>query len=204
MHQKSKDQYWTDESGMKVQQSRLTKLEKKKEQTAHKILKASKSLQEKLVKHKETIIELCDDVYKLAEVELSMRPNSKGNFTYFSFDHTVKIEVSVSERIEFDDLHIQAAKEKLDEFIEKKVDSKDEFFIGVVKDAFSTSRGKLDSKKVMSMFKHSHRTKEPLFHEALALVKKSIRRPESKRYFRVWEKDAEGKYQNIDLNFSSL
>lgn len=204
MKQTSKDPFWTDESGMKVQRARLTPLEKKKEQTAHKILKSSKDLQERLVKHKESIIELCDEIYKLAVKELSIRPNSKGNFTYHCFDHTVKIEVSVSERIEFDDLHIQAAKDKLDSFLQGRIDPKDELLQGIVKDAFSTSRGKLDPKKVMSLFKHKNRTKDAIFHEALSLVEKSIRRPHSKRYFRVWEKDGEGKYQNIDLNFSSL
>ena len=70
--------------------------------------------------------------------------------------------------------------------------------------AFETSRGKLDTKKVLSLKRHASRIKDKRYHEAMDLIDKAIRKPESKTYFRVWEKDENGQYKSVDLNFSSI
>jgi hypothetical protein len=38
----------------------------------------------------------------------------------------------------------------------------------------------------------------------MELLDQAVRRPESKRYFRIFEMDEDGKYHNVDLNFSSI
>jgi hypothetical protein len=75
---------------------------------------------------------------------------------------------------------------------------------GIIMDAFQKSNGSLDAKKVIGLKKHKARTKNPLYHEAMDLLDQAIRRPESKRYFRIFLKNSEGKYVHVDLNFSSI
>src|SRR5690606_379589 len=127
-----------------------------------------------------------------------------GNFTWHNFDRSLKIEVSINERIQFDDLTITACKDKLNQLIDANNEGKVESIKDMVNDAFSTSRGKLDAKKVMSLLKYKSRIKAPVFQEAMVLLEESIRRPDSKVYFRIWKKNQDGKYENIDLNFSSI
>ena len=79
-----------------------------------------------------------------------------------------------------------------------------EFVKDLVTDAFSTSKGKLDAKKVMSLLKYRNKIKDYQFQEALNLIETSIRKPDSKTYFRVWERREDGSYGIVDLNFSSL
>jgi hypothetical protein len=202
--QKVKDENWTDETGRKIPVKYVTGLARAKEQTAGKLLRDALSLNKKLNIFKTEVKKLCNDVATKAKIELKVDNMAKGTFSFFNFDRTIKIEVSASERIEFDDLTIQACKGKLDEFLSENLDSKQDFLKEMVTDAFSTSRGKLDAKKVMGLMKYRTKIPHTLFQQALDLLGDSIRHPDSKTYFRIWERQEDGGYKLIDLNFSSL
>jgi hypothetical protein len=175
-----------------------------RERNSATILRSAESLNKQLNAFKITVVKLCDEVFIKTMEELSGKKESKGNFTWFNFDRSIKVEVSINERIEFDDLTIQACKDKLNEFLSESLDSKTEFVKELVTDAFSTSRGRLDAKKVMGLMKYRSKITHPLFQQALTLLSDSIRRPDSKTYFRVWKLAPDGSYQNVDLNFSSI
>ncbi|MCO5253388.1 MAG: DUF3164 family protein [Bacteroidetes bacterium] len=204
-HQKQSDPFWEDETGNKIPTNRLTDLEKLSERVAVKLHKEAVKINEGLKKFKEEVIALCDQVYEasLEDTQTSGK-NRKGNFTLFNFNRTLKIEVSISERIEFDDLTIQACKEKLDDFITSNTTGVDDFMRTLILSAFEKTSGSLDVKKVLTLRKYRDRTRSPLYKEAMDLLDKAIRRPDSKRYFRVFARNEEGKYELIDLNFSSI
>ncbi len=202
--QKSSDKLWQDEKGTEIPFSRITKVERLMERKSGKLINEAKKLHNKLSAFKEQIREACYEVYDAFMVEHDNKKDGKGNFTWYNFDRSIKIEVNINERIEFDDLNITACKDKLDQFLSANVESKDEFIKQLVLDAFETSRGKLDAKKVMSLLRYKSKIKVSLFQEAMELLESGIRRPDSKTYFRIWAKNQEGKYQSIDLNFSSI
>lgn len=204
MIQTRKNANWVDESGTQIPFNRLTKLEIMQESELARIVKEANKINASLVSFKKQISQTCDKI--IAEFMRSKNVESigKGNVTLFNFDRSIKLSLDVNDRIEFDDLTMKACKEKFDEFLNANIDEKQEFVKQMVNDAFSTSRGKLDSKKVMSLLKYETRILDSTFQSALILLKESIRRPDSKSYYRVWVKDADGSYQNIDLNFSSI
>ena len=204
MIQKVKDEKWINESGDSVPVKYISAGERLKEKNAAALLKDARAVSEKLLAFKQRMAELCDEVYNKMAEEFKMKENSKGNYTWFNFDRSIKIEVSISERIDFDDIAIKACKEKLDEFLGSNLTTKQEFVKELVADAFSTSRGKLDAKKVMSLLKYRNKINDAIFQDALNLLEGSIRRPDSKRYFRIWERADDGSYELIDLNFSSI
>jgi hypothetical protein len=205
INQKQSEPTWQDENGTAIPTNRLTILEKQAEKNTYKLLKGAQSLNAQLVKFKEEVATLCDSIYEASLEETKTKgKDRKGNFTFFNFNRSIKVEVAISERIEFDDLTIQACQEKLNELIDQGTKEVDSFLKGIIMDAFSKSNGSLDAKKVIGLKKHKTRTKNPLYHEAMELLDQSIRRPESKRYFRIFLKNEEGKYENIDLNFSSI
>ncbi|MCT4580812.1 MAG: DUF3164 family protein [Flavobacteriales bacterium] len=202
--QKTSDKLWSDESGMQIPSSRTTKLERLMERKSGKLLKDALKVNAQLTTFKDQVQEVCREVYDLFMEEHNNKKDRKGNFTWYNFDRSIKIQSRVNERIEFDDLNIIACKDKLDEFLDANVESKDDFIKQLVLDAFETSRGKLDAKKVMSLLRYKSKIKAPLFQEAMELLENSIRRPDSKTYFQIWAKDKSGEYQNVDLNFSSI
>jgi hypothetical protein len=204
MIQQVKSKYWEDETGRSIPVQYITPSIRQRERHSALILKGAESLNKQLLAFKKNVVKLCDEVFIKAMEEKSANKETKGNFTWFNFDRSIKIEVSINERIDFDDLTIKACKDKLDDFLEQSLDSKTAFVKNLVMDAFSTSRGKLDAKKVMALTKYRKDIKDPLFQEALDLMEESIRRPDSKTYFRVWKREEDGSYKLIDLNFSSI
>lgn len=200
---------WIDESGLEIPVSRVTSLEKLKERKSEAITKQAEKIQQLLLALKEDIREASEEIYRktLEENNIDSK-DRKGNFTWHNFDRTLKIETAISERIDFDDATIAAAKIKFDLFLQENINGVDEMVRSVITDAFSTTRGKLDAKRIMKLVSHRQRIprqeKYSGFHEAIDLIEKSIRKPESKAYFRVFKKNTLGEYENIDLNFSSL
>ena len=203
---KTKDNFWTDDSGVSIPANRITKSEKLRERKAGKIIKTALSLHDKLKEFKEFVREASNEVRNAVYQETGTEPkvNAKGNYTWYNFDRSVKVEVAISQPIEFDDLIINAAKEKLMEFLKNNITSKNEFAKELVMQAFETRNGKLDTKRVINLTRYKDKVKNDLFTEAVELINQSIRRKPSRMYFRIWAKDETGKFQNIDLNLSSI
>lgn len=202
---KNTDKLWTDESGMQIPVTRVRASEKFRERAAGSLHQKAISINKQLLDFKNLLEEASKNVhaYILKDNKIE-KDTSKGNFTWYNFDRSIKIEVSVNERIEFDEALISMCKSKLDEFITANLNGVDTFVKELINDAFQNTKGKLDSKKVMSLLKHRSKIKDQRYQDAMELLEKSIRRPDSKTYYRVWEKDAKGEYQNINLNFSSI
>jgi hypothetical protein len=203
--QTAKDVQWKDESGMHVPFSRTTAAERFREKASYKIYQSALKLNSDLNAFKEGIMKASE--YAL---ELTMKENKtatkprKGNFTWFNFDRSLKIEVNINERIAFDETLISLCKEKLQEFLDGNLTTTEEFVKELVNDAFHNTKGALDAKKVMNLLKYRSKIKDQRYQDAMDMLEKSIRKPDSKSYYKVWVKNPEGKYDYVDLNFSSL
>jgi hypothetical protein len=199
---------WTDENGISIPGNRITKTEKLKEAKLEVLAKKAAAINEKLSGFKLEFAAAADEIFNAVMEENGIKkPNSKGNVEFYNFNRTIKAEVDVSEKIVFDDTLIAVAKSHFDEFLSIGANAVDEMIRELILDAFSTSRGKLDAKKVTSLVKYRTRidaNKYPSFHKAIDAIERSISRPSSRRYFRISLRDNEGKYNAIDLNFSSI
>lgn len=207
LRQEPKDKNWIDEAGSSVPYSRTTKLERLKEKEAFKLYNEASAINAKLQSFKEHIVKTVEAVLDEARNENNVALSGKGNYTWYNFDRSLKIEVNVNEQIKFDEVLIESAKEILFNLIRENVQG-DDFIISIIEDAFQTSKGKLDTKKILGLKKHSSRIKniqmKTEWDRAMSIIDKSISRPNSKTYFKVWYKDNEGKYNPVELNFSSI
>jgi hypothetical protein len=192
---------WKNHLGQEVPFSYVPPIDKKKDRIAQSLVKKATELSLKLAQYKYDLLEKCDDLYEEMKADASVTTGSKGNYTITSFDKSLKIEVNVSERIEFDD-KIIFAQEKINEFLSTKTKDADADLAEIVNNAFQSSKGQLDHKRVLSLF--AYKIKHPIWLEAMELIKQSIQRNNSKRYVRIWQKDDAGQYQSIDLNFSNI
>lgn len=199
---------WKDETGLEIPANRITRSEKLRESASEKLVKKALAFNKAMVQFKDEFIEISDEVYvMILEENGAKAADRKGNFTFYNFDRSVKVETDVQERIEFDDAMIAVAKQHFDEFLESNTNGIDDMIRELILDAFSSTRGKLDTRKVMSLVKYRSRIpagKYPAFHAAINAIEKGMSRPTSKRYQRISQRDDEGKYNVIDLNFSSL
>lgn len=198
---------WVDESGTSVPANRLTGSEKLREREAVKMANKAFALNSELEAFKIYVRGMCAEVVKCIRNENNVTAVTKGNFTWYNFDHTVKIEVDVSEAIKFSETEIDMAREKLEEIVTDQLEG-DDFVKSLVTSAFTKADNNLDPKKIMDLRRHTQHIKvattKKMWLEAMELIDKSVRRPSSKNYFKIWVRNEHGKYQGIDLNFSSI
>ncbi len=206
MIQKLENKVWVDETGKQVPVEYISAGTRLKERGAATLLREAVQLNKRLKDFHEKIDKICQEVFRKAMEEFKANGNGKGkgNYTWYNFDRSIRVEVSINDRIDFDDLAIRAAKEKLDQFLSENLDSKAEFVKDLVIDAFSTTRGKIDAKKVFALMKYRVKITNRLFQDALDILENGITRPGSKTYFRVSEKQQDGSYKSVELNFSAL
>lgn len=199
---KQEGKMWVDHNGMSVPLQYVPDIDKKREQVTQRFLAKSLSLNKQLNKLKDDMFDELDVIYQRMLKEANIEPSErKGNFTVSSFDKSIKIEVKIQERIEFDDT-IALAQEKIGQFLREKTKDSDLDLIEIVNNAFQTSKGRLDTKRVLSLF--SYKIKHPTWTEAMELLKKSIDRNNSKRYISISVRNEEGAYEQVQLNFASL
>lgn len=199
---------WTDENGITIPAGRVTASEKLREKVCDRLIKKAIALNEKLNAFKDEFIEDSDNVYDVVMKENDVNSSDrKGNFTFYNFDRSIKVEIDINERIEFDEAMIAVAKEHFDTFLGTASGGVDDMIREMILDAFSTSKGKLDTKKVMNLTRYRSRVdanKYPNFHKAIDAIEKGIRKPNSKRYHRISVRNKEGEYEAVNLNFSSI
>lgn len=205
--QKPSDKTWFDEQGNGVPFNRLTKFEKNKEATIGKLAKEALAISNKLLHFKATIKAAIEQMHleMLADNEASpQKGKGKGNRTFYLFDRSVKVEVNINEPIRFDEEYIKLAKNELDIMLAEELGETADWLKGIITDAFEKNRGELDTDKVLSLKKHASRTTNARFHKAMGYIDKAINRPTSKAYYSVSIRNAEGKYELVQLNIAAI
>lgn len=203
MIQKPSDKVWTDHKGQEVPREYVDGFDVRKERTVGKLLKKAEKLSKELEAFKQMAFDDVDRIYdemlKKADINPSER---KGNFTLYSFDKSVKMTVDVSERIEFDE-NINFAQQKINEYLVEKTKGADQELAVLVNNAFKTTKGRLDTKRIFSLF--TLKITHPLWTAAMELIKKSIQTNSTVRYLSFYKRDKKhfDRYNIVNLNFSN-
>lgn len=201
----TKEKVWKDEAGNNIPSTHIKPVERVNEKVTGAILLKAIKVSEQLAQLKSFIADKVDEAFEAFRKSYEGRKEDfKGNITIFNFDRSIKIEVRVTDAIQFDDLTISAAKAKLDEFLRDGIQAKESVIKEMVLDAFSTARGKLDVKKILGLKRYSDRIKDVRYSEAMSLIDQAIRRPQSATYYRVWVKTNQGQYEAVPLALSDV
>ncbi|KAA2245517.1 DUF3164 family protein [Chitinophaga agrisoli] len=202
--QTNKQKAWQDNQGMEVPFSRVTLVEKLKEKSAYSVATQAIKLNAQLSTFRQSIADACEEVYNQVMTAKERKQATKGNFTFYNFDGSIKVEVSVDDRLDFDSLLIEKCKLKLLSLVGDSISEDKAFIKELVLSAFQTKRGNLDTKKIMGLKRYAPRIKDARYQEAMTLLDESIRVAQSKKYYRVYLRGVDGEYNAIDLNFSSI
>ena len=192
---------WKNHAGQTIPAGYVPAIDKEREKIVLKSIERAEKLHERLKEFKEELFGEADAFFDNLMAVNKVKAESKGNYSLTSFDKTLKIEVSVQDRIEFDD-QIQVAHAKIKEYLTEITKDANIDIQTIVNAAFQTSKGKMDVKRVLGLFEL--RITHTKWIEAMELIKGSISRNGSKRYLKLWKKDEIGEYKGIELNFSSI
>ena len=202
---RSSDKMWVDESGTAIPYNRITKAERLKERHADKLAKAFTKLQQLGTETKELAKKLCEEAYQADMKEKGVEPSDKkGSYTFYCFNRTIKVERAVHGNPSYDEPTIEAAKIMFDKYMEANVTGSEDFIKDMIIDAFESRGGNLDKNRINKLISYKTRSKDKDFIKACDLLSTAVRYPSKSIYYRVWMLDETGKYQNIDVQFSSL
>jgi hypothetical protein len=204
--QKPADQLWLDETGMRIPYNRVKPYERLNERKLAVLAKSAIDLNTRLTAFKATLKETAEELYHaFLEGNNGKAPGKgKGGITLFNFNRSIKVEVDINDNIVLDEAFINLAKAEFDDVLNDAISDAKEWFKPILMDAFETSGGRLDYKKVLNLKRYKDRITDPRFHKAMDFIDKAIRKPSSTEYFRVWVRNEAGKYVDVQLNFSKI
>lgn len=203
MSNKTEKKVWKDHKGESIPDKYVNPYHKKKEKVVGRLVKQAEDLSERLKVFKNNAFNAADELYyeMLRMHHMDEPEGGKGNRTFFNFDKSIKVEISVDDVISFDE-QITLAQAKINQFIAMKLKDVDTDITELINRAFTTSKGRLDKARVFSLF--SLNVKHHLWTEAMDLIRQSIVTNNTRRYIKVYKRDSEGKYHLINLNFSAV
>lgn len=178
----------------------VSKLDKRKDALAQRIIKKAEKIEQQLAELKAEIFEQGDQLWKDMQDAADVRTGEK-SYTINSFDGATKITVDQKMAIRFND-NITLAKEAFFQYVDSQITEGQEDLSKLIRNAFETKRGQLDSKRIMSLFGIDIQHKKWL--KAIDLLKASIVKDISKRYISVQRRNEKGDYETVGLNISSI
>ena len=191
---------WVDNNGNNVPVKYIDKTIVKREKMLVALIKKALKLEEKLKKEKDVMVSLIQDY--LDAVATSYGENWKGNTVIRSFDQSMKVEVNISEYIEFDE-RLQIAKSLIDSCIVEWSKGSSNEISTLIKSAFRTDKhGRINVKQILQLRQHKFNNKKWI--EAMDIISDSINVVNSKAYYKFFAKNEDGEWKPIHLNFSSI
>ncbi|MDR2551416.1 MAG: DUF3164 family protein [Desulfobulbus sp.] len=127
---------------------------------------------------------------------------AKGNITLTSFDGRFRVTRDVAERIEFDE-RLQAAKALVDQCLREWTKDSNPNARVIIDDAFQVDKkGKINTKRILALRKL--KIEHPTWQQAMEAIGAAITITGSCVYHRFYERDEQGRYQQICLDFSGV
>ncbi|WP_310598820.1 DUF3164 family protein [Desulfobulbus sp.] len=127
---------------------------------------------------------------------------AKGNITLTSFDGRFRVTRDVAERIEFDE-RLQAAKLLIDRCLREWTKDSNPNVRAVIDDAFQVDKkGKINTKRILALRKL--KIEHSIWQQAMDAIGAAITITGSCVYHRFYERDEQGRYQQICLDFSGV
>lgn len=145
------------------------------------------------------------DAFRALSAERYQAPigGTKGNLTYYSFDGEHRIEISVQDRIAFDE-RLQAAKALIDECIMAWSAGARPEILAIINDAFYVDKkGKIRIQDILDLRRLDITDEKWL--RAMDAINESIQVIDSCRYIRIYRRVGESnEYKQISLNITGV
>ncbi len=126
----------------------------------------------------------------------------RGNLTLFSYDGKYQVVRAVQERINFDE-RLQAAKALVDECLREWSKDAGPELRTIVESAFQVDKkGQINTGRILGLRKLN--ITNPVWKKAMQAIGEAVTVVGSSTYYRLYERDRQGKYQQIPLDFSAV
>lgn len=205
----AKNPTWVNAAGDNVPYKFVPQIDRKREAQAAKIHAAALKVEASLQELYALMNMACKEVHELIKKEYALKSGKekkegKGSLTWFNFDKSIKIEADVNDIVKWDSALMTEALAQLNSYLAGTLTDAQLLIKGMVTEGFSNSRGMIDSRKIFQLLKYDAKIKNQHFQKACELIKQAQSIDTTKLYMRIWEKEEDGSYRSINLNFSTL
>lgn len=183
--------WWINGRGEAVHKDMVRVNEQIKDEMVGQLIEAAENLSEIMKGFKISANEKVDSYFSLLLQNYNIdekAKNKKGNFALENFSSTAKVDIRVSELLQFDE-KIQIAKLKIDEYLKEATKDSSFEIQTLIMRAFEVDKeGNIDSKKVFAL--KSYDIKDPRWIEAMEIIDESKRIASTKSYIRFYTRES--------------
>lgn len=127
---------------------------------------------------------------------------ARGNLSLTSYDGRFKVLRAVSDRLDFDE-RLQAAKALVDDCLREWSKDAGPELRTLVESAFQVDKkGRINAKRILSL--RSLKIEHPTWRKAMEAIGDAITVVGSCTYYRIYKRDDDGNYDQINLDFSGV
>jgi hypothetical protein len=199
----NQNDYMENSHGSLVPKAHIHAIDLLRDQTVMNIVKQTEEINKILRFFKMQTMRDIDAFVQLSAEKYKVKWGGKrGNITLLSFNGEYKVIRSINDYIVFDE-RLQIAKEQIDNCAKKWSDGSRSEIKALINYAFQVDKtGKISTERILGLRRLD--IKDPDWLKAMELISDSIQVTGSKEYVRIYKRNKEGKYDQIDLDFAAL
>lgn len=192
---------WIDGQGRAVPPRYVDPVVKARDRLVRRITVKAIRLHQQMTAVKAEVLALIDDY--LEQVAAEHDEHWKGNAELVTFDGRLKVEVKISEALEFDE-RLQLAKQKIDHCLRNWTGNARAEVRAIIHQAFQVdSKGRINVRSILTL--RQLKFDDPVWIEAMTLIADSLRIRTTRRYVNVYLKHkTTDRFELLALNWSAL
>lgn len=195
--------YMQNAKGHLIPVDKVKPVDKLRDEEVKMMISHAKNLREDMQRTKRRIFASFNDFVALSAQEYDVKlGGKKGNTTLLSYNGKYKVQLAVSENIVFDE-RLQVAKSLIDECLTDWTRDSNDNIKAIINQAFQVDKeGKISTHRVLSL--RSLDMLDAKWDRAMDAISDAIQVTDTKEYIRFYERDEQGAYHQISLDFSNV
>ncbi len=197
------DGYMQDSQGRLVPESTVSDIDKARDELVGEIVNGAKKLSDTLGQFKAGVMGDIAAFIELSAERFGVKVGgSKGNVSLTSFDGRYKVQRAINDHLVFDE-RLLVAKELIDGCIHAWSEGSRDEIKALINDAFQVDRaGRINTNRILSLRRLD--IKDEQWQQAMRAIGESLQVAGSKAYVRIYERQADGSYKQVNLDLAAL
>lgn len=195
--------YLEDARGAMIPIGKVKPIDKLRDETVRELFEMARVLRGRMESTKEHLFQEFQSFVELSANEYDVKHGgAKGNITLLSFDGSLKIQIQVSDNIQFDE-RLQVAKKLIDECLHDWSAGANDNLLALINSAFAVDKeGNISTGRVLGLRRLD--ISDEKWERAMTAITDSVTVTSSKEYMRFYERLDDGSYESLSLDFAAI
>ncbi len=195
--------YMKDNQGRLVPEEMVTEIDRTRDDLVREIVDKATEHSKALADFKAGVMADIEAFVQLSAERFGVKfGGKKGNVQLQSYDGEYRVVRAISDYIAFDE-RLQVAKELIDACIQDWSEGSRDEIKALINDAFYVDKqGKINTNRILGLRRLN--ITDPKWRQAMDAISESIQVSGSKSYVRIYKRQGDGSYKQINLDLAAL